>query len=424
LSGFGDPRGGRVRIETWPTIAAGLALGWLAAHSEAQSASPSVELGARPALLVADMRDGPLKTRLEACLSQPPRRTSFSIGHRGAGIVYPEHTAEAYEAGFRMGAGTLECDVTFTKDLALVCRHSQNDLATTTDILLTPLARTCVEPFEPARLRTDGSVQRAARAECRTSELTLAEFKTLAGKVDAFDPAAQTVEQFVAPAHTLRPAFGAGVERGTLLTHAESIELFKRLGVRMTPELKEPSVRLPFNGVTREQLAQKLIDEYRAAGVAPGDVLPQSFDRRDVEYWIRHEPEFGERAVLLDNASLPISAPRAGLLRRYKGAGINIWAPPLFVLLDLDADGRIVPSRAARAARSAGLDIIAWTLERSGNLAAADNGFYYRTIDSAIAREGDVMEVVDVLAQEVGVRGIFSDWPATVSFYAGCAGLR
>jgi glycerophosphoryl diester phosphodiesterase len=30
---------------------------------------------------------------------------------------------------------------------------------------------------------------------------------------------------------------------------------------------------------------------------------------------------------------------------------------------------------------------------------------------------------MDVLAREVGVRGIFSDWPATVGFYAGCMGL-
>ncbi len=394
-----------------------------AAHAGAQALDTSVELGARPALLVEDMREGPLKSQLEACLAQPPERSVFSIGHRGAGIVYPEHTREAYEAAFRMGAGTLECDVTFTKDLALVCRHSQNDLATTTDILLTPLARTCVEPFQPARLRADGSVRRAARAECRTSELTLAEFKTLQGKVDAFDPAAQTVEQFVAPQRAPRPDLGAGAERGTLLTHAESIELFKRLGVRMAPELKAPSVRLPFNGVTREQLAQRMIDEYRAAGVTASDVLPQSFDRRDVEYWIRHEPEFGANAVLIEDAALPISVPRRGLLRRYKARGINIWAPPLFALLDLDSGGRIVPSRAARAARTAGLDIIAWTLERSGNLAAANNGFYYRTIDSAITREGDVMEVVDVLAREVGVRGIFSDWPATVSFYAGCTGI-
>jgi glycerophosphoryl diester phosphodiesterase len=399
-----------------------LAFGVLACAG-AETAASSVELGPRPALLVADLRDGPLKARLQACLDEPPRRTAFSIGHRGAGLVYPEHTLEAYEAGFRMGAGTLECDVTFTKDLALVCRHSQNDLATTTDILLTPLASTCIQPFVPARLDASGGVTRAARAECRTSELTLAEFKTLRGKVDAFDPAAQTVEAFVAPTRPARLDLGAGDERGTLLTHAESIALFHRLGVRMTPELKAPSVELPFNGLTREQLAQKLIDEYRAAGVRPADVLPQSFDRRDVEYWIEREPEFGVQAVLLDDARLPVGAPRARRLARYKQAGINIWAPPLFVLLDLDAEGRIVPSRSARAARAAGLEIIAWTLERSGNLAAANNGFYYRSIDAAITREGDALEVVDVLARDVGVRGIFSDWPATVSFYAGCTGL-
>jgi glycerophosphoryl diester phosphodiesterase len=334
--------------------------------------------------------------------------------------VLPEHTLETYEAAHRMGAGTLECDVTFTKDLALVCRHAQNDLATTTDILLTPLASTCIVPFTPARLDANGGVRRAAGAECRTSELTLAQFKTLRGKVDEFDPAAQTVEEFVAPRRAARPDLGEGLARGTLLSHAESIELFKRLGVRMMPELKEPSVRLPFNGITSGQLAQKVIDEYRAAGVRPGDVFPQSFERYDVDYWIEHEPEYGKQAMLLDNVAF---APRARRLRSYKAAGINIWGPALHGVLDLDEEGEIVASRAARAARAAGLDIITWTLERSGNLAAPNKGFYYRTIDAAVTREGDVMRVLDVLAQDVGVRGVFSDWPATVSFYAGCAGL-
>ena len=80
--------------------------------------------------------------------------------------------------------------------------------------------------------------------------------------------------------------------------------------------------------------------------------------------------------------------------------------------------------RGPHAPRAAGLDILAWPLERSGNLAAPSNGLYYRSIDPAITREGDVMKVIDVLARDVGVRGIFSDWPATVSFYAGCAGLQ
>ena len=110
-------------------------------------------------------------------------------------------------------------------------------------------------------------------------------------------------------------------------------------------------------------------------------------------------------------------------MRSYKAHGINIWAPALPGLLTLDGERQIVPSGAARAARAAGLDIVTWTLERSGNLAAPNKGFYYRKIDSAITREGDVMRVIDALAQDVGVRGIFSDWPATVSFYAGCAGL-
>lgn len=388
-----------------------------AAGTCAQPLDTPVELGRRPALLVADLPEGELRSRLEACLADPPRRTAFSIGHRGAGLVLPEHTLEAYEAAYRMGAGTLECDVTFTKDHELVCRHAQNDLATTTDILLTPLASTCVEPFRPAQLDASGAVRRPAYAECRTSELTLEEFKTLRGKVDEFDPAAQTVEEFVAPRRAPRPDLGEGLARGTLLTHAESIALFKRLGVRMMPELKQPEV---WGGFTPQQFAQRLVDEYRAAGVPPSDVFPQSFERRDVDYWLENEPEYAKQAILLDNVVL---APSKRRLRRYKAAGINIWGPALPGVLDLDPEGRIVPSRAARAARSAGLEIVTWTLERSGNLAAPNKGFYYRTIGAAITREGDVLQVVDVLAREVGVRGIFSDWPATVSFYAGCAGL-
>jgi glycerophosphoryl diester phosphodiesterase len=34
-----------------------------------------------------------------------------------------------------------------------------------------------------------------------------------------------------------------------------------------------------------------------------------------------------------------------------------------------------------------------------------------------------MMNVLDVLARNVGVRGVFSDWPATTSFYANCMGL-
>jgi glycerophosphoryl diester phosphodiesterase len=393
-----------------------------AAAAQTQPADAPVQLGPRPYFLVEDMRPGALRDELMACFADQPRRTAFSIGHRGAPLQFPEHTRESYLAAYRMGAGMLECDVTFTRDKELVCRHSQNDLATSTNILLTDLAGTCVVPFTPAEIATDGTLLQPARAECRTSEITLAEFKTLRGKMDAFEPRSQTVDQFVAANTPFRTELYAGATSGTLMTHAESIELFDSLGVQMIPELKVPSVDMPFDGFSQQAYAQKLIDEYKAANIRPEDVWPQSFEIDDVLYWVESERRFGRQAVLLDDANSPADLPDADELRSYVSRGIHVVAPPVFALLALDGAGTIVPSEYARSARAAGLDIIAWTLERSGLLADGNNGFYYQTIDSAIAREGDLMQVIDVLAREVGVKGIFSDWAAAVSFYTSCKG--
>jgi glycerophosphoryl diester phosphodiesterase len=49
--------------------------------------------------------------------------------------------------------------------------------------------------------------------------------------------------------------------------------------------------------------------------------------------------------------------------------------------------------------------------------------FYYQTTLAAIENDGDILVTLDVLAKQVGVLGIFSDWPATVTFYANCMGL-
>jgi glycerophosphoryl diester phosphodiesterase len=238
----------------------------------------AVQLGPRPYFLVQDMEDSPLKRELLSCLGNPVGKSDFSIGHRGAALQFPEHTRESYEAAARMGAGILECDVTFTRDRELVCRHAQNDLATTTNILVTPLASTCIQPFSPAVLAADGSIITPARAECRTSDITLAEFKTLRGKMDAFNPRAQTPEEFLGGTADFRTNLYSGPSSGHLMTHTESIELFKRLDVKMTPELKAPSVAMPFMGFTQQDFAQKMIDEYKIAGVAPENVFPQSFN--------------------------------------------------------------------------------------------------------------------------------------------------
>lgn len=78
--------------------------------------------------------------------------------------------------------------------------------------------------------------------------------------------------------------------------------------------------------------------------------------------------------------------------------GVNIIAPPTHILVDLDATARIVPSVYAREAKAARLDIITWTLERSGPLATG-GAFYYQGVDSVTNNGGDVFNLLDVLAR-------------------------
>ncbi len=413
--------------------------GWTTQDSvyEKQGNSQKVQLGPRPFFLINDMDAGWLKKKLSSCENGPFHRTDFSIGHRGAALQFPEHTVESYRAAAKMGAGIVECDVTFTQDKELVCRHSQCDLHTTTNILETDLAQKCTVPFQPAVFDENGKLIKEATAQCCTSDITLSEFKSLKGKMDASVPSATTVEEYMKGTPNWRTDLYAS--RGTLVTHKESIALFKKLGVKMTPELKSPSVTMPFHGFSQQDYAQKMIDEYKDAGISAAKVWPQSFDIKDVQYWITHEPEFGKQAVYLDgryeDASFNHRKPETWkpTMQQLAKDGVKIIAPPIWMLLEIE-NGKIVPSLYAEKAKQAGLDIITWTLERSGPLASG-GGFYYQTLNgenpypthsskSHINNDGDMMNVLHVLAKDVGILGIFSDWPATVTYYANCMNLK
>jgi len=396
-----------------------------------ESATINIQLGPRPFFLVDDMEDSALKTELQACANGPFMKSDFSIGHRGAAMQFPEHTKESFEAAARMGAGILECDVTFTQDKELVCRHSQCDLHTTTNILATDLANKCSEAFTPAIIDPNtGDVIAPASAKCCTSDITLAEYKTLQGKMDGANKNATTVEDYLQGTANWRTDLYTS--RGTLLTHKESIELFKQLGTKMTPELKSPSVTMPFDGFSQTDYAQKMINEYKEAGVAADHVFAQSFMLDDVLYWIQNEPEFGAQAVYLDdevykndpneNLDLVGYNNQIQAMPNLKAQGVNYIAPPMYTLVELDSNNNIVPSAYATAAKEAGINLITWTIERSG-LLKSGGGWYYQTTKNAINNDGDMMELLDVLAQDVGIKGIFSDWPATVTYYANCKGL-
>lgn len=382
--------------------------------------SESVQVGVRPYYLVQGMDPGKLKDKLLSCQDGPFHRTDFSIGHRGAGLQFPEHTKEAYQAGARMGAGIVECDVTFTKDGAFVCRHDECDLHTTTNIVTTPLNNACTVPWSGAN----------SAPKCCTSDLTLDQFKSLKGKMDSSNPASSTAAGFLGGTPTWRTDLYTG--RGTLMTLDESIELNKQNGVKHTPELKVGNperVNAIFG--SRDAMAQKMIDTYKAHGVDPRDVFAQSFIKEDILYWVQHEPRFGRQAVFLDSIdptqNPPIVRQSVEELRKLHSQGVQIFAPPMFALLSVDADGEIVPSQYALDIKAAGFKIITWTFERSDlRQGASQAGFYYLfdPLGQAVKKDSDMYKALDVLARKVGVQGVFSDWPATVTYYASCMGLK
>ncbi|MCP4056008.1 MAG: glycerophosphodiester phosphodiesterase, partial [Pseudoalteromonas sp.] len=191
------------------------------------------------------------------------------------------------------------------------------------------------------------------------------------------------------------------------------------------PELKSPQVSMPFEGMTQQQYAQKMLDEYTQLDVPSSDVYPQSFNLDDVKYWINNNPDFANQSVYLDGrdseAGFDPSNPATWQpsMEELVADGVKILAPPIWMMLTIDNESNIVPSQYAIDAKAAGLELIAWSLERSGPLNEG-GGYYYQSIADVIDNDGDMMTVVDVLAQDVGVMGIFSDWPATVSYYASC----
>ena len=391
------------------------------------SNSHAIQLGPRPFFLIEDMDEGKLKDKLTSCEKGPFRKSNFSIGHRGAPMQFPEHTKESYEAAAKMGAGILECDVTFTSDKQLVCRHSQCDLHTTTNILATPLAAKCSVPFSPAQYDENGVLIQAASAKCCTSDITVEEFKTLQGKMDAANPRATTVAEYLDGTASWRTDLYSA--NGTLMTHKESIKLFKKLGVKMTPELKSPSVVMPFDGdYSQQDYAQQLINEYIEMDVAAKDVFAQSFNLDDVLFWINNTPAFGEQAVYLDgrydDPTFDHRSPHtwSPTMDELVAQGVEILAPPMWMLVDINASGEITASTYAKAAKAAGLEIITWTIERSG-LLKNGGGWYYQTTTPVINNDGDVYTLLNVLAKEVKIMGIFSDWPATVTYYANCMKL-
>jgi len=229
----------------------------------------------------------------------------------------------------------------------------------------------------------------------------------------------------------------------TLVTLRESIRLNKRNGVKHTPELKSgdaATIAKVFG--SQERYAQELADVLHEEGVDADDAWPQSFNVNDVLYWIART-RYGKQAVFLvdydavnDNIllfdtngkQLVNRQDQLAFFRELRKRKVNVIAPAMPALLAVSG-GRVVPSQLAKYLKAMGFDIITWTFERSdlrqGSLASRA-GFYwdFDPTASVIKTDGDMYLALDVLARQVGIEGIFSDWPATVTYYANCMNLK
>lgn len=395
-----------------------------------KKAEQSVQLGPRPFYLAEGMDEGELKDKLMSCRSGPFYKSDFSIAHRGAAMQFPEHSDVSYEAAARMGAGIVECDVTYTADGVLVCRHSECDLHTTTNIVATDLNNRCTVPWTGPFDQGQNPAP-----QCCTSDLTLQEFRSLEAKMDASDRGAVTPEGYLGGTANWRTDLYTA--RANVLTFSESIELNQALDVKHTPELKGASFQDRVDAVfgSQQAYAQAFANELEAGNVKPRDVWAQSFNVNDVLYWIDNT-RYGKQAVyLLDYSAtaddIVIQAPfdqmdRDEYFKMLKKRGVRIVAPPVPALLRVH-DGEVVPSALAKQLQSHGFDIITWTFERSDvRQGAAQAGFYYDfdPTGAAIKKDADIYKALDVLAKEVKILGIFSDWPATVTYYANCMKLK
>jgi glycerophosphoryl diester phosphodiesterase len=134
--------------------------------------------------------------------------------------------------------------------------------------------------------------------------------------------------------------------------------------------------------------------------------------------------------VYLDDVDPSVGIPRLTVaeLRDIRRQGVRIFAPPIPALLVVDdSSSSLVPSQYAEDIKAAGLDIITWSFERADlRRGAAFGGFYaaYDPQGKVVKTDSDMYLALDTLAQQVGVIGVFSDWPATVSYYASCMGLE
>ena len=305
------------------------------------------------------------------------------IAHRGASGSRPEHTLASYALAIAQGADYIEPDLVITKDGVLVARH-EPEISGTTDVADHP---------EFADRKTTKRLGRRAVSGWFVEDFTLDELRTLRARerLPEFRPASAAFDgQFQVP--TLDEIIALARDRG--------LEMGRPVGLYI--ETKHPSYFRSIGLPLEEPLLEALND----AGLDDADdpVFIQSFEAENLrdladrtEIRLIRLLSIGDLAI----GSSPISAAGLAEIASYAD-GIGPAKELLISPGTEDAAG--TPTGLVDAAHDAGLLVHPWTFR-------SENAFLPPAFRRGAPNEhGDAANEYR-LHFELGVDGVFSDWP-------------
>ena len=303
------------------------------------------------------------------------------IAHRGASGMRPEHTLASYALAIEQGADYIEPDLVITKDGVLVARH-EPEITGTTDVADHP---------EFADRKTTKRLGRHAVSGWFVEDFTLIELKTLRARerLPELRPHSAAFDgRFQIPT----------LEEIIMLAHERETDRGRPVGLYI--ETKHPSyfrsIGLP--------LEEPLLESLHNAGLDGADdpVFIQSFESENLR-------DLADRTEvrlirLIGWGDLDSISPEA--LAEIANYADGIGPDKALVISPGTAEAPGTPTGLVDAAHDLGLLVHPWTFR-------SENAFLPPAFRrGAPSEHGDAAEEYRLIF-ELGVDGVFSDWPGT-----------
>tara|TARA_R110002096_G_scaffold433632_1_gene652773 strand:- start:9654 stop:10703 length:1050 start_codon:yes stop_codon:yes gene_type:complete len=320
---------------------------------------------------------------MAACVSNPAAVTvtdeRIVIAHRGASGYLPEHTIAAKAMAFAQGADFIEQDLVMTRDDELVVLHDHY-LDTVTN----------VSTVFPHRAREDGRYYVIDFTLDEIRQLLVTErFELRSGEPSAVFPARFPLNRATFRVHTF----------------AEEIELILGLNrstgraVGLYPEIKSPA----FHREAGKDISAAVLDVLASYGFRDKQdpVFLQCFDPHEL---LRiHRELLPARNMQLPLVQLIGTSPQFAPLLTAEGIQhISQYAvaigPSMHLLVDKNSvAGKPQLTGLATAAKAAGLKMHPYTFRREA--------------EQIPSYAGNLQELLDIFFNQVGVDGVFTDFP-------------